>query len=67
MIAALIVAALMVATAFSFIHAHAKRVMHREHALANLRTLREYKHIALHYPHHIVDYRHRNHVRKENP
>jgi len=65
MIPALVIAALVVATAFSFIHAHAKRVMHREQALANLRTLREYKHIALHYPHHIVDYRQRH--RKEQP
>jgi len=56
MIPALVIATLFVATAFAFIHAHTAKIARRERALSNLRVLDEFKNIALHRPHYIVDH-----------
>jgi len=66
MIGALVVAVLMLATAFAFIGAHTKRVMARERAVSNLRVLREYKNMSIYRPHYIVDPRRRTY-RKDQP
>lgn len=61
MIAAILIGLCLITIA-AFVHAHHKRIAAEDHAASNARVLVEFKRIALHRPHFIID----NQPRKRN-
>ena len=61
-IAFAVIIGLTVATMFAFVHAHSKRIAAEDHAASNARVLVEFKRIALHRPHFIVN----NNIRRNH-